>query len=308
MSDPVMVFDSVTRRFGRKLAVDRLSLRVEPGTVLGLIGRNGAGKTTCLRLAHGELFADEGSIRVLGLDPRTNGRAVRTRVSLLTEESSLYPWMTVAEILRLGAGLHPRWDRDEERRLVRSLELEPEEKIGTLSRGTRAKVALVLAVACRPELLLLDDPTAGLDPLVRREVLEGVLEAVPAEGGAVVYASHLVHDVERVADRVAVMDAGRVELQGALEELKQRIRKAVAVFDDEPPRKVTVPGAIDARVDGRVVTVVAESVNGGLAASLEQLGASRVEIEPLSLEEILVACLRRDGEGDNENEGEANHA
>lgn len=294
MNEAVLVFDTVTRRFGRKLAVDRLSLEVEPGTVLGLIGRNGAGKTTCLRLAHGELHADTGEIRCLGLDPRTHGAEVRTRVSLLTEESNLYPWMTVAEILRFGAGLHPRWDRRTERRLVRGLELEPAARIGTLSRGTRAKVALVLAVACRPELLLLDDPTAGLDPLVRREVLSGVLEAVPADGGAVVYASHLVHDVERVADRVAVMDAGQIRLQGSLDELKRRIRRAVAVFDDEPPGEVALPGAIDARVEGRVVTVVAEAVNGGLAATLQRLGARRVEVEPLSLEEILVACLRRE--------------
>ena len=300
MSRPAVVWEGVERRFGRTVALAGLDLAVEPGTVMGLIGRNGAGKTTALRLAHGVLFPDAGRVRVLGLDPVEDGLEVRTRVSLLTEESSLYPWMTVEEILRFGAGLHPHWDRDLADSLARRLDLETSAKISTLSRGTRAKVSLVLAVACRPQLLLLDDPTAGLDPLVRREVLEGVLEAVPSEGGAVVYASHLVHDVERVADHVAVLDRGHLRLHGALEGIKDRIRKVTAVFEGGAPEGVSLPGKIDARADGRVLTVVAEGVNGDLDASLRSLGAREVEVEPISLEEILVACLRQGNDRDAE--------
>jgi ABC-2 type transport system ATP-binding protein len=295
MSEPTLVWSGVQRRFGRTVALAGLDLTVEPGSVVGLIGRNGAGKTTALRLAHGILFPDAGKIRVLGLDPVTDGIEVRSRVSLLTEESSLYPWMTVAEILGFGAGLHPHWDPELAENLCGRLDLDPAARISTLSRGTRAKVALVLAVACRPRLLLLDDPTAGLDPLVRREVLEGVLDAVPSEGGAVVYASHLVHDVERVADEVAVLDRGHLRLHGALEGIKDRIRKVTAVFEGGAPESVSLPGKIDARADGRVLTVVAEGVNGELHQRLRSLGAREVEVEPISLEEILVACLRQGG-------------
>ena len=292
MSRQALSFERVTRRFGDKTAVERLDLRVEPGTVLGLVGRNGAGKTTSLRLALGMLFPDEGSVRVLGLDPVTQPMEVRTRVSLLSEESQLYPWMTVGEVLAFGAGLHPRWDPALERALVERLDLDRSETIRTLSRGTKAKVALVLGVACRPELLLLDDPTAGLDPLVRREVLEGVLEALPAEGGAVVYASHLIHDIERVADRVAFLDQGRLMLEGPLETLKQEVRRVTAVFDGEPPGRVELPGQIDATNDGRVLSVVARCAADELARRARDLGADKVEVETLSLEEIVVACLR----------------
>ena len=182
MTGPVIEFRDVTRSFGRRRALDRVSLAVQPGEVVALVGRNGAGKTTALRLAHGVLWPDAGTIRVLGFDPVSEGLAVRTRASLLSEESALYPWMTVREILTFGGALAPRWDARLASSLGERLGLEPGAKIRTLSRGTKAKVALVLAVAARPDVLLLDDPTAGLDPLVRREVLEGILEALPGEG------------------------------------------------------------------------------------------------------------------------------
>src|SRR5436190_23088073 len=198
MSEPAVRFEKDTRRIGKTTALDGVVFDVPPGAVLGLIGRNGAGKTAALRLAIGTLWPDTGRIRTLGLDPVTQGLEVRTRVSLLSEESSLYPWMTVTEIVAFAARLHPRWDGAVAARLVQELDLDPTKKIKALSRGTRAKVALVLAVAPRPDLLLLDDPTSGLDPLVRREVLDQILQSVADAGGSVIYASHIVHDVERV--------------------------------------------------------------------------------------------------------------
>ena len=292
MSEAALVFEGVVRRFGRTVALDGVSFSLEPGTVLGLIGRNGAGKTTALRLALGLLWPDAGRVRTLGLDPVAARRDVTVRAALLSEETSLYPWMTIEEIVRFAAALHPRWDPALAARLVRDLDLPSSKRIRELSRGSRAKVALVLAVAARPGLLLLDDPTAGLDPLVRREVLDGILDAVAGEGGSVVYASHLVHDLERVADRVIVLDGGHIRLEHDLDVLKGRIRRARAVFGTSAPASPTIPGAIDLAVDGRLLTVVAEATNGSLDASLRALGAREITIEPLSLEEILVALLR----------------
>jgi ABC-2 type transport system ATP-binding protein len=292
MAVPAVVFENVSRRFGNTVALGGVGFEVAPGSVLGLIGRNGAGKTTALRLAVGTLWPDAGRIRVLGLDPVTRREDVAARVALLSEESALYPWMTIAEIVRFTGTLHPRWDKDLASRLSVDLDLDPAKRIRELSRGTRAKVALVLAVSARPELLLLDDPTAGLDPLVRREVLDGVLESVSQEGGAVVYASHLVHDVERVADRVIVLDRGSVRLSEELVALKSRIRRARAVFDGDAPPGATVAGAIETIADGRVLTITADAEAGVLDAAFRKLGAHDVVIESLPLEEILVALLR----------------
>jgi len=292
MSGPAVVFEDVTRRFGATVALDGVGFSVAPGSVLGLIGRNGAGKTTALKLALGTLWPDAGRIRTLGLDPVVGGPEVASRVALLSEESALYPWMTIDEIIRFTSALHARWDKSVAARLADDLDLDPAKKIRQLSRGTRAKVALVLAVSARPDVLLLDDPTAGLDPLVRREVLDGVLEAVSHEGGAVIYASHLVHDVERVADRVIVLDDGAIRLEGDLDALKGRIRRARAVFEGDAPRGHAGAGVIEAVADGRVLTVTAEAADGALEASLRGLGAREVAIESLPLEEILVALLR----------------
>ena len=292
MTGPAVVFENVTRRFGATVALDGVGFAVAPGSVLGLIGRNGAGKTTALKLALGTLWPDAGRILTLGLDPVVRGPEVASRVALLSEESALYPWMTIDEIIRFTGALHARWDKSMADRLAGDLDLDPAKKIRQLSRGTRAKVALVLAVSARPDVLLLDDPTAGLDPLVRREVLDGVLDAVSHEGGAVIYASHLVHDVERVADRVIVLDGGAIRLEGDLEALKGRIRRARAVFEGDAPRGHAGAGVIEAVADGRVLTVTAEAADGALEASLRGLGAREVAIESLPLEEILVALLR----------------
>jgi ABC-2 type transport system ATP-binding protein len=258
---------------------------------VGLLGRNGAGKTTLLRLATGVLWPDAGRIRTLGLDPVTQGLEVRARASLLAEESALYPWMTVGQIVSFAAALSATWDGALARDLLRRLDLDEKAKIKTLSRGTRAKVSLLLAVACRPSLLLLDDPTSGLDPLVRREVLETLLETVVGEGGSVLYASHLIGDVERIADRIAVLDGGRLALEGGLEEMKARTARFTAVFAESAAVPADLPGALDVRLEGRVLLAVSTDADAAEAA-IRALSPERLEREPLPLEEILVAQLR----------------
>ena len=293
MAEPRVSFEGARLTYGRTVAVDGLTLSVEAGQIVGLIGRNGAGKTTTLRLALGELFPDAGTVRTLGLDPRRDGRRVRGDVSRMADGSELYGWMRVDELLRFAARLHPSWDADLERRLVSRLELDAGVRIDALSRGGRAKVALIVAVAPRPKLLLLDDPTAGLDPLVRREVLTAVLEQVIDDGGSVIYASHLIGDVERVADRVACLDGGKLVMEAATTELCDRIVCARAVFDGELPAELTLPGMLSCTFEGRLASVVAEAPRATLEAELRQRGATHVEFQTLGLEDILVAMLRR---------------
>jgi len=296
MSEPTLVMTGVTRRFGRTTAVERLDLTVRPGEVVGLVGRNGAGKTTALRLAAGVLWPDAGSIRVFGLDPVRSGDAVRERASLMADDGALPSDLSVAEAMALVAAIHPRWDATLAERFRARMDLDPAARIRELSRGGRAKLALVLAVAPRPDLLLLDDPTAGLDPLVRREVLAGILEATADEGGAVLYASHLVHDVERAADRVVVLDRSVKVLDARVDEVRARIRRATAVFENGAPDDgAGVPGVLHAERDGRMWTLTVDAPEAPLRSALARLGASRVDVAPMNLEDVLVAMLRANG-------------
>jgi ABC-2 type transport system ATP-binding protein len=289
---PTVSFSHVTRRFGRVTALDRIDLQIEPGTILGLAGRNAAGKTTLLRMAAGLIWPDQGTVRVCGLNPVTDRERLAARVSLMDEESTLYPRLTIGELTKYAARLHPRWDDALAANVSQRLSLDPTATINSLSRGTRAKVALMLAVAPRPELLMLDDPTSGIDPLARREILDGVLATIPEQGGVVIWASHLIQDLERVADRIAVIDAGRLILDESIDALGSQMHRADAVFAGEPPPRLNRPGWLRAERDGRMLRVIARCGAQELRASLNSAGAQHLEISKVNLEDLLIEYLR----------------
>ncbi|MEX0613049.1 MAG: ATP-binding cassette domain-containing protein, partial [Pirellulales bacterium] len=200
---------NVTKRYGGTTALESFTLEVPSGVVFALLGENGAGKTTAIRLMLGLTEATGGEVRVLGLDSRHDGLAIRRRVGYLPERPTLYEWMTVAEIGWFTAGFYGEGFEHGYRTLVAGFHVPMDRKLSQLSKGMRAKVALSLAMAHRPELLLLDEPTSGLDTLVRREFLESMVD-IAAEGRTVLLSSHQIGEVERVAEIVAIMHAGRL--------------------------------------------------------------------------------------------------
>jgi ABC-2 type transport system ATP-binding protein len=206
------------KRYRRKWALTDCTLSIPAGYVVGLVGPNGAGKTTLLNMAVGLLAPTAGTIEVLGAAPAA-GPAQLARVGFLAQDSPLYPVLSVADHLKLGARLNPGWDAELARSRVGRLDLDPGQKTGTLSGGQRAQLALTLAVAKQPELLILDEPVASLDPLARREFLQGLMEAVAEQDLSVVLSSHLVADLERVCDYLIVLVGSRVRVAGPVDEL-----------------------------------------------------------------------------------------
>jgi len=206
------------KRYRRTWALRDCTLAIPEGRVTGLVGPNGAGKTTLLRLAVGMLTPACGTIAVLGQSPAA-GPAQLARVGFVAQDTPVYARMTVADHLRLGAWLNPGWDDDLARRRIGQLGLDPKQRAGSLSGGQRAQLALTLALAKRPELLILDEPVAALDPLARREFLQGLMEAVAEHGLSIVLSSHLVADLERVCDYLIVLVASRVQIAGELSAL-----------------------------------------------------------------------------------------
>jgi len=206
------------KRYGRRQALAECTLEIPPGHVVGLVGPNGAGKTTLLKIACGMLAPTSGRIEVLGEQPAADPTQL-ARIGYVAQDTPTYPNLSVADHLKLGAKLNPRWDAELAQARIEQLELDPKQKAGKLSGGQRAQLALTVAVAKRPELLILDEPVASLDPLARRSFLRHLMESVAENGTSVILSSHLVSDLERVCDYLVVLVSSRLQLAGETDDL-----------------------------------------------------------------------------------------
>ena len=223
-SEPVIDISQLTRRFGAKTALDSVTVSFPRGAVYGLVGANGAGKTTLIKHILGLLRAENGSVRVFGLDPVADPVAVLSRIGYLSEENDLPSWMRVDELIRYSRAFYSDWDDAYAEELQRSFALDPAAKIRTLSKGQKARAGLLVALAHRPELLLLDEPSSGLDPIVRRDILGAVIRTIADEGRTVLFSSHLLEEVEEVADHVTMIADGRIALSAPLDEIRETHR------------------------------------------------------------------------------------
>jgi ABC-2 type transport system ATP-binding protein len=216
---PALSCTALGKRYGSRWALRECTLEIPSGTVTALVGPNGAGKTTLLQLAIGLTRPTSGEVSVLGLSPRREAAAVLPRVGFVAQEHPLYRGFTIAEMLKLGRKLNPSWDDDLALDRIRTLDLPLGLKVGKLSGGQQAQVALTLALAKRPDLLLLDEPVASLDPLARREFLQSVMAAVAESGMSVILSSHIVADLERVCDHLVILSTAEVQLAGPIESI-----------------------------------------------------------------------------------------
>lgn len=279
------------------VAVKDLDLEVRPGAVYGLLGRNGSGKSTTLRLLMGLLWPDQGSARVLGWDFGRAPRAVRGRVAYVAQAHPLPGWMTLADLSRCLGRWNERWDDGHARGLAARWALPWTRPVAALSSGEQRKAAIVLAFAGRPEVLVLDEPAAGFDLVSRRELLEQIVDAITqSDGCTVLLSTHLVDDVERVADHIGILDRGRVALAARLEDLLNRTRRVQVIFEgDEAPADFIVPGAVRSRRAGAVIHAVVRLSDGSELDGLRGAANLRVQVFPIGLEEIFLELYGREG-------------
>lgn len=288
MNDPAIELQAVYKSFRSTQVLRGVTFQVERGKTFAFLGRNAAGKSTTIRLLLGLLQRDDGAIRVLGLDPQRDPLELRRRVGYLAEDQTMYGWMRVAEIVRFVAPFYPTWDHDLALKYIRDFELPPRTRIKHLSKGQNVRLGLVLALAHRPELVILDDPALGLDPIMRKQFNRDLITHLQGEGRTVFYSSHLLYEVEPVADEVAILDDGRIVRQADTETLRRDVKQLIlarntyAALRDE----LTV---LDERIDGDLIAVTIERAE----SVLEQLGRESVEHRAvdLNLDEIFEAYV-----------------
>jgi ABC-2 type transport system ATP-binding protein len=283
----------LSKRFGKQSAVNELTMRVPAGSVFAFLGTNGAGKTTTIRMLLDLLNKTSGESRVLGLDSVKDSMEARKRTGYVAESQKMYDWMKVDEIIWFCKQFHKSWDDDYAAQLKARLELLGGKKVRELSRGTQAKLGLLLALAYRPELLILDEPTAGLDVLVRRNFIEEVIEITQDEGRTVFFSSHQVNEVERVADWVGIIDQGRMMWCSSLDDLKASVKRMVLTFDVAPRSFQSIPGLLSVDGGGRQIAVAVRDFSEACTEAAKQLGAASITVQDLDLENIFVEMVGR---------------
>ena len=288
-SDAPIMIENLARRFGGKVALDRVTLSVPRGCVFGLVGENGAGKTTLIKHILGLLKAQSGSVRVFGLDPVLEPVRVLSRIGYLSEEPDLPGWMRVHELLRYVAAFYPTWDASYAEKLRRDFGLDPMAKVKHLSKGQRARAGLLAALAYRPDLLLLDEPSSGLDPIVRRDILGAIVRTIAQQGRTVIFSSHLLTEVERVSDRIAIIKAGRALFCDSLDGIRARHCRLTLRLDEPRPAPPPVAGALLWEGAGREWTAVFAAPADDVRLAAAGAGAEVVDEFPLNLDEIFVA-------------------
>jgi ABC-2 type transport system ATP-binding protein len=270
-SETVINISNLSRRFGSKAALDGVSLAVPRGTVFGLVGENGAGKSTLIKHILGLWRAESGAVRVFGFDPVSDPVSVLSRIGYLSEQPDLPEWMRVSELIRYTQAFYPKWD-------------------ARYAEELRVQFGLLLAAqAHRPELLLLDEPSSGLDPIVRNDILAAVIRTVADEGRTVFFSSHLLEEIERVSDHLAMLHQGQVVLCGPLDEVKSQHLRVTLRFEAQQLRPPVVPGALNVNGAGRDWTIICNRPVAQITSIAEHFDAEVVDADSASLNEIFIA-------------------
>jgi ABC-2 type transport system ATP-binding protein len=286
--------NALTKAYGQFVAVDSLNLTVPKNRITAFLGPNGAGKSTTIKMLLGMIRPTNGDAAVLGhavTNPKENSR-LRERIAYVAEDKPLYGYMTVEQLIRFTSRFYPDWRHDEAQRLLAEYRLPLQKKVRSLSKGMRTKLALLLAFVRRPELLILDEPSEGLDPLGIEELLLQLVSQAAA-GVTIFFSSHQLAEVERVADHVCILNHGRLQLSAPIDDLRQSYRRIDFVFEAAPSaRELIIPGIEKIRSDGRQVTVLASRNADEVIRRARDLSAVSVEVSPVPLREIFLETVK----------------
>ena len=288
-SDAVLEARNLVKTIGGRAILNGLDIDVAPGQVVGLLGKNGAGKSTLIDSLLGFALPTAGSCRVFGEESNQLSAATKGRIGFVPQQDELITMMTGAQLLALTASFHRHWDRALIARLVQEWEVPLDRRIAVLSGGERQKLATLMALGHRPDLLVLDEPASSLDPVARRQFMQAVLDIASEPGRTIFYSSHIVSDIERVASHVWILREGRIAWRGELDALKESVVRLQLRAERDLPPQLALPGQLACVVTGRTATITLSGWQPAQLAEFEQQTASRIEVEALGLEDIFLA-------------------
>ncbi|MCK4340193.1 MAG: ABC transporter ATP-binding protein [Phycisphaerae bacterium] len=288
MNNWVIQTQDVHKGFKGKQVLLGVDLNVPHGSVVGLLGKNGAGKTTLIKCLLGLFRLDDGEITLLGEDPWTLSAAAKERLGYVPQEVSLYPWMKVQQVVAYTGAFYPRWNKALIERLIKEWELDPDAKVSPLSVGERQKLAILLALGHEPELLVLDEPAASLDPVARREFLRAILEITSDRARTVLFSTHITSDLERVADRVAILKDGKIIYHDELGRLKDSVKRLQISAASPLPTSLNIPGTLRCEVDGQEALVSVRDLNDQVVDGIRERWNATVQVRDLNLEDIFL--------------------
>lgn len=292
----VIVTENLIKNYGAKRVVDHLSLRIPEGCVYGFLGRNGAGKSTTIRMLMGMVPPDYGRIEIFGEPLESLRPETRSRIAYIAEGHPLYGSLRIGEMVSFARSFYRTWDDRMVRRILDHFELSPKQRIRRLSRGQQAQVSLAIAMGPDPELLVLDDPTLGLDTVIRRDFLESLIQIIQRRGRTILFSSHVLGDVERVATRIGIMVDGVLRVDCPLDHFRDTLRKVVCEFPgappDLPPDANPIQGLVSARSIGCTLELLIVGYGPEQRATIDSLEPRYVDVTELNLEDAFIEYTR----------------
>jgi ABC-2 type transport system ATP-binding protein len=284
----ILLAKNLNKSFGRKQVLKDFNMTLKEGQVYGLLGKNGEGKTTLIRMIMGIIPGDKGKILYKEKEIQFNQPFYKKEVGYIPEETIFFGWMTIKELMAFNSSFYPKWNVNKTRELLDRFDLEGKLKIKNLSRGMKLKLGLIVALAAEPDLLILDDPTSGMDVPTRHDFLKGIIQEILDEGTTILFSSHLVHELEGIIDHLGILHNGSLILEESFERVKNDAKKIHLAFDKAVPEGIDIKGLLTKQIDGNTCDLGVYPWSDETKNSLEALHPIKIDVESMTLEEIFI--------------------